>query len=277
MTRRSTLLDGEASPRREAGIAGLLFVVTLGSVFVARFSGTGGVDQEPWHSSALFAVSLMSILAAHELGHVLVARQWGFRLSLPFFLPMPFVVGTLGAIIRFRELPRSREGLLAMGVAGPIAGMAAVIGLLSLRYAGGWGATPAGDMLSTPLLFHAVASLIGTMATTPSVSDPLLFACWIGCLLTALNLMPLGQLDGGHLVSARFPESARAVGWAVTAMLVIGGLFWPGWWVWAAAAHAVGGRRPVAVRASGVATANSPMIVGLLLFILCFTPVPFSA
>jgi len=255
-----------------------MFLVTLASVFGVhwvRWSEEGS----GWMAPALFSVSLMAILAAHELGHFGVAKRCGFRLSLPMFIPMPLIVGTLGAIIRFRELPKTREGLLAMGIAGPVAGAAAILSLLTARQLLGWGAVaPDGQgQLVPPLMFHAVSMMTdGTPALPVSWFDPIGFACWIGCLMTSMNLIPVGQLDGGHLVCAKWPERAREVGWvAVTGMVVLG-YWWPGWWVWCLAALVVGGR-PVKLLASEPATSWAPLVIGCCLFLLCFTPVPFSS
>jgi membrane-associated protease RseP (regulator of RpoE activity) len=222
----------------------------------------------------------MGILLAHELGHYVVARAHGFALSLPMFLPAPIWVGTVGAIIRLEDRPRSRNGLLEMGVAGPLFGLVGVvavgIGRLLLQ---GNVASDSDWILSTPALLWFLGVMITGSAPTIQTSDPLLFAAWIGCLVTAMNLLPFGQLDGGHVIGAIWPQRARLVGWVATAALVLMGLWWAGWWAWVVALHLLGARIPVQARNPGVPLSVRARVlagVGLLSFILTFTLIPTS-
>ena len=273
--------DPDARDRR---IAGALFFATCTSVFLVYLFGW---ERQPLLAHpdvplrALgFTATLMGILLAHELGHFAVARVHGFRLTMPWFLPVPFLVGTLGAIIRMEERPRGRNGLLEMGAAGPLAGLVVIIGVMALRL--GMGDVEAvgdeGWTLARPPLWGLMGlALTGGAPPPMSTQDPLAFAAWIGCLVTAMNLLPFGQLDGGHVLAACWPRGARAVGWATTGALLLAGTIWPGWALWAALLHVMGTRHPVeprvaetelSWRAVGVAIAAA---VG---FALCFTPVP---
>lgn len=259
MARRNALLptpDPEIAARRTAG---LLFFATCCSVFAVRVlwwePGPFGpaVLQRAW----VFTALLMGILLAHELGHYLVARAHGFRLSLPWFLPAPILVGTLGAVIRLEEAPRTRSGLLEMGGAGPLAGMVVVVAAMAVRWVAGPG-PEGGTELASPLIWKLGSWAVAGEVMPIDTADPVAFAAWIGCLLTGLNLIPFGQLDGGHVVAALVPRWARAIGWGSTVLLLIAGLWWPGWAIWAAILHLMGARHPVEARKDeGMPTARA--------------------
>lgn len=259
---------------RERRVAGVLFALTCASVFVVylvRWRAAATAD------AAWFTAALMTILIAHEAGHWLVARAHGVRLALPWFLPAPLLVGTLGAVIRWSDVPRRRSGLLEMSAAGPIAGLLATT---AVSVAWLWGearpVVPGDVVLSRPLLWWPLAWVFdGGAPPVPSSGDPLAFAAWIGCLVTAINLVPIGQLDGGHVVLALWPERARAIGWAATAALLVGGLFWPGWAIWAAVVHLLGTRGAASARGEAPSgRARWAAVAVLVAFVACFTPVP---
>lgn len=269
--------------RRERRIAAGLFFATCCTVFLVYGLGwqDPGAVGVVGGRALLFTVALMSILLIHELGHVVIALRHGFAIGWPWFLPFPFFVGTLGAVIRLRETPRTRTGLLEMGAAGPLAGLIAVVGI-ALVWA--WvvpAPAPEGSLiLATPLLLHLVHGVVH-QAWAPAVSstDPLGFAAWIGCLVTAMNLFPLGQLDGGHVASALAPRRAGLIGWCVTAALLAAGFWWPGWAVWVAVLHLMGARHATPVRdptSPPTARAHWVAIASFVAFLLTFTPVPLQ-
>lgn len=275
------LIDKPDPERRERWVAGTLFFATCCTVFLVYALGW----QEPSSvaqaggRALLFTLALMTILLLHELGHVVLALHHGFRIGWPWFLPFPLFVGTLGAVIRMRETPRTRTGLLEMGAAGPIAGLIVVIVVLVIRGVVGSVPVPEGGLeLSTPLVFHVVSlALFQGFADPVSSLDPLGFAAWIGCLVTAMNLLPLGQLDGGHIVTSLAPSWSRWVGWGVTGALLLAGLWWPGWAVWAAVLHLMGARHSVPVRDTTMPPtrrAKAIAAVALFCFALSFTPIP---
>ncbi len=266
---------------RERRVAAALFLLTCITVFLVHWLGW----QDPsagWRAGGramLFTAALMGILLAHELGHLLVARAHGFRLGWPWFLPVPFLVGTLGAVIRLREHPRTRTALLEMGAAGPLAGLLAALPvILAWAASSPDPAAPEGWGLHPPLLLHlAHLGLQGRWASVVDPTDPLGFAGWLGCLVTAMNLVPLGQLDGGHITAALAPDRARTWGWFATGALLALGLLWPVWALWAAALHLMGARHPVAVRSPGrPPSPRARLLAGLtaLALLLCFSPVP---
>lgn len=277
-----TLVPRPDPALRERRIAAILFCCTCVTVFVVHWltwqDPTTGVRAG---LRALgFTVALMAILLAHELGHIVVARAHRFRLGLPWFLPFPFLVGTLGAVIRLRETPRTRTALLEMGAAGPLVGLAAVV-VVSIAWVGVGpvvGESMAGVTLSTPAIMHLVhLGLTGELAAGVVPTDPLGFAAWIGCLVTAMNLVPLGQLDGGHIAGALFPRAASAIGWVCTGLLLALGLLWPGWAAWVLVLHLMGARHRADVRDAGPpVSTRSQWVAGSagVAFALCFTPIP---
>ena len=276
-----TRLDPDVRERR---IAGGLFFATCGSVFLVHLFWWQGErvlsDPSAVGRAFLFTATLMAILLAHEMGHYAMARAHGFGLSMPWFLPAPVLVGTFGAIIRLRENPRTRTGLLEMGAMGPLAGLLVVLIVLTVRLLfGGPAPAAAGWTLSPPLLWWVVAW--PTVGHPPGIStaDPVAFAAWIGCLVTAMNLIPFGQLDGGHVLAAILPKHAAWVGWVVTMVLLAGGFVWPGWAIWAVLLHLLGTRAPVQVKREQQPLslrARWCVVLVMLAFLLCFTPIPIS-
>jgi len=156
----------------------------------------------------LFTFTLLTILGAHELGHYFACRHYGIRATLPFFIPAPPTItlfGTLGAVIKIKEPIRSRRALFDIGIAGPLAGFAfalpaAVIGLLFATPAPQSAAAAEGIQYHDPLLFVLISKLFGLPVWIEW--NPIYWAAWGTLLVTALNLFPVGQLDGGHVVYA---------------------------------------------------------------------------
>lgn len=213
--------------------------VTLNGAFLA------GVDllAEPtrvWEGLP-FSIALMSILLVHEFGHYTLARYHGVDASLPYFLPAPPVfIGTFGAFIRMRSLPPGRPALFDVGASGPWAGfVAAVIALVVGLHLSEVRAVPMtegvmwlGDsLLTSGLTWWVFGSLPEGMTV---YFHPIAFAGWVGFLVTVLNLLPMGQLDGGHVAYAMFGRRHAWVARVTIGVLVILGYFqWPGWFVWA--------------------------------------------
>jgi membrane-associated protease RseP (regulator of RpoE activity) len=193
-----------------------------------------------------FSGTLLSILLAHEMGHYLFCRYYGVRATLPFFIPAPTLIGTLGAVIRIKAPIRSRAALFDIGIAGPIAGFVvavitlAVALMLSKPLAAGMG--PSDLQLGIPLIFRVVHHVLSTIAPNHPIAalpltqiymHPTAVAAWVGMFATALNLLPSSQLDGGHIVYALAPRVHRAVSWITVIALVFLGRAYVGWRVWA--------------------------------------------
>lgn len=189
-----------------------------------------------------FSLALLVILLAHELGHFIYCGRHGILVSWPWVLPAPTLSGTAGAVIRIRSRIPSRRSLLEVGIAGPIAGYvasvaAACVGLLLSKPAAPGGPQPLVEF-HQPLTVIALHKLIAVFVPgLPSLQrfspHPVLLASWIGFLLTSLNLIPAGQLDGGHILYALSPEWHRRTTYAVPALLLLMGVtLWTGWLLW---------------------------------------------
>lgn len=231
-----------------------------------------------------FACSLLSILLAHEMGHFITSRHYRVDVTLPYFIPAPTLFGTLGAVIKMRSAIRKKTMLLDIGAAGPLAGIVIALPLVI------WGLYQSqviqvtageqsylffGDSLLFKLLSHLIVGKI------PEGYDimlsPIAFAGWVGFLVTSLNLMPMGQLDGGHIAYALFGRRQRIVSRVFVGVLVVLGIvYYAGWLVWAALVLIIGVDHPP-VSDSDVGLDRGRRVIGwfcFLLFIVTFIPVP---
>lgn len=231
-----------------------------------------------------FSFSLMGILLAHEFGHYLAARRHGLNVSLPYFIPAPSIIGTFGAFIKMRSPVRDRRMLMDVGAAGPLVGVAVAIPLLvaglhfsEVRLIQG----EAGMNLGSSLLLSLLSRIV--VGPLPEGFDivihPVGFAGWIGLLVTALNLLPVGQLDGGHVGYALFGEWQNRISkFIYGGLILLGVLGWQGWLVWAVLLWFLGIRHPVPTD-WWVPLDRKRKIIGWVtvgVFILTFIPVPFS-
>jgi membrane-associated protease RseP (regulator of RpoE activity) len=190
-----------------------------------------------------FAITLMSILLCHEMGHYLLARVHGVWATLPYFIPAPpfllFPIGTFGAFIRMKSPPANRRALFDVGAAGPWAGVflaipAVILGLF-LSEVRPLSPLESGIILGDSFLFSALTRLVlGVSAGEVSIIlHPVALAGWFGLFVTCLNLLPVGQLDGGHVVYSLFGVHHRWIARAfLVAILLLGVQYWPGWFVW---------------------------------------------
>lgn len=227
----------ETAPPGRVGVNLILFVLTLLSTLVAGLSFSGSPTFDALRSDpsaarflagAPFALTLLAILGVHELGHYFTARHYRASVSLPYFIPAPFLFGTLGAIILMRSPARDRNALFDIAAAGPLAGLAVALPAALLGFA--WSSVvpaPAGGYMAfgDSLLTWGLSYLRfghippGYMLFTHPMAD----AAWAGFLVTALNLFPVGQLDGGRIAYALFGRHHRKIGKAtVVGLLVLG-------------------------------------------------------
>lgn len=212
-----------------------LFLATLATTWfvgMAHYQAfLGGLSGEfpdvPWTSGVWYSAGVLGILGAHEFGHYFMCRRYGVNATLPYFIPAPTLVGTFGAVIRIRDGFPSRAALFDIGVAGPIAGFVVLVPLLILGMS--WSTIVRvpenfeGMVLGTPLLFDLAARMFfDNVPEGHSLNiHPLVFAAWFGMLATALNLLPFGQLDGGHLMYALAGRRSIWVSYA-TLLVAIG-------------------------------------------------------
>lgn len=236
-----------------------------------------------------FAGTLMLILLAHEMGHYLYCRYYGVNATLPFFIPAPTLIGTLGAFIRIRAPIRSRTALFDIGIAGPIAGftVATVVLFLAMPLSKVMAPTMAQSdvQLQYPLIFHLVwyvLPLAQLKAQTSSLYSiyfhPTAIAAWVGMFATALNLLPGGQLDGGHIVFSMAPRAHRLVSrLTILALIPMALLCWAGWLVWAILLRISGMRHPIVADWPEVAGVRRWLaVLALIMLVLTLAPAPFA-
>lgn len=238
----------------------------------------------------IFSAALLAILVAHEMGHYVACRRYGVHATLPFFIPAPplFLAGTFGAFIKIKSPIPSRRALFDIGLAGPLAGFVvavpvALLGILNMQPAisgGGYGI-----VFHDPLLFRLLGRLLGTPLDPYAPINPYYMAAWIGVLVTSLNLMPVGQLDGGHGTFAIFGERAHRilgrVAFVTMAVLAVLGFLWHGspsgflYTVLLAIMLKVRHPRPEDMEPLGTGR-TWIAIVTLIVFGLCFWPFPIT-
>ena len=233
-----------------------------------------------------FAISLMFILLAHELGHYFACKHHGIRASYPYFIPAPTLIGTLGAFILMRSPIRSRRALFDVGASGPLAGFVVAIpiliyGVMHSRVVPEI-ASPQADMFfGVPLALRLVEQIF--FAGTESaiiLLHPIARAAWVGLFATSLNLLPTGQLDGGHILRSVSPRLHKPAGWLVPLLLIALAIgYWELsiWALWAGILLALKFLRipPVYDQRPLDATRMALALITLLVMILCFMPLPF--
>ncbi|NOZ95505.1 MAG: site-2 protease family protein [Acidobacteria bacterium] len=229
-----------------------------------------------------FSIPLLIILVSHEMGHYVACRLHGLAATPPYFIPVPFGIGTMGAVIRIKEPLRNKRQLLDVGAAGPIAGFVVMLpflvwGIATSRIAPLPQATEY-LYFGEPVLFKVLAHLLhpGMAPGQDLLLGPVGFAAWFGLLVTALNMLPFAQLDGGHIAYALFGRWHRRFVWPLWSLLFILGFRWIGWWIWAVIALVMGVRHPrlwdedlpLDPRRRAIAW------IAFLIFLLCFMPQP---
>jgi membrane-associated protease RseP (regulator of RpoE activity) len=235
--------------------------------------------------SIVYAAVLMAILLGHELGHFLTCRYYKINATLPYFIPAPTLIGTLGAFIKIKSPITRKHHLFDIGVAGPLTGF--ILSLPALAY--GLSVSKAvpssslqeGILFGEPILLKILGGMI--FKNIPPDYDvflhPVAFAGWVGILVTSFNLFPVGQLDGGHVSYALLgPKSRTLARFFLIVFLVMGIFFWIGWFIWAILILFLGLRHP---RVLDEATPLSPSrkIIGfvvVLIFVLSFIPDPIK-
>ncbi|HEY1483536.1 MAG TPA: site-2 protease family protein [Candidatus Acidoferrum sp.] len=290
--------------RRSFALATVLFALTFitalvaGAHFAAAYAHDQAVSLEVLlktfrllyrNPAALlsglpFAVTLLGILLAHELGHFYACRYHHIRVTYPFFIPAPTLIGTFGAFILIRSPIRSARALFDVGASGPVAGFlvalpALVYGVLHARVIPSLGTDGNADLIfGVPMLLRAVAAVVQPNAdVTDLLLHPVGRAAWVGLFATALNLLPVGQLDGGHIVRSVSPRAHKWISLLIPLVLLGLGFFrWQGWLLWAAILFGLRFFRAAPIydptpldpqRRFGVA-------VCLIIFLLCFMPDP---
>jgi len=301
----------------------ILFILTVLSVLLVGGQPQGTMPSDPTAQALYllrtllsgwpYALSLMSILVAHEFGHYLMSRHHKTRATLPYFIPLPLPpLGTMGAAILMQGTPKNKRVLFDIGVTGPLAGMVVAIPVLLfglsishldvIRPLGGMVSMEGNSLLYLAAKYLTFGQLLPAPATLGGASplaywvryfftghpipvgatdvfvSPVAFAGWAGLLVTALNLIPAGTLDGGHVVYSLFGDKA-ARGFPIIMAALLGlGLVWNGWWIWALLLLWLG--RVHAEPLDQITPLDRPRLaiaaVAIVIFVLTFSPVPFS-
>jgi membrane-associated protease RseP (regulator of RpoE activity) len=241
-------------------------------------------------SGLVFSVSLLTILTAHEMGHYLACRYYGVRATLPFFIPAPplFLAGTFGAFIKMKSPIPSRRALFDIGLAGPLAGFVALLpitlaGLLRLQPAPPQSG-PGLIIFNDPLLFQILAKLTGA-SLVDALPNPFYMAAWLGLLVTSLNLMPVGQLDGGHGTFAVFGQRAHKIigrfAFVIVAVVSVLGFIWhgspSGFLYTALLAVMLKVRHPAPYEMEPLGAVRGVVgVITLIIFALSFVPFPIT-
>jgi membrane-associated protease RseP (regulator of RpoE activity) len=283
--------------------ASVITTTANGARFMQNFSEglppvVRDIDLWPWSWLAnhphlfakgfAFSFTLLGILLVHEFGHYIACRAHHIRATLPWVLPAPTLSGTIGAVIRIRSRIPSRDALMDVGIYGPLAGYLAS----TLAVAVGFALSEPAPIHATaviarfggqPLTIRLVHALL--LRSNPSLPafdriapHPVLVAGWIGLFITALNLIPGGQLDGGHLLYAISPRLHRFATNLLPLVLILAGVrYWIGWILWGLILLIPAMRHPSVPLGSGLSRSRMMLgAFGLVIFLLTFTPVPFS-
>ena len=246
-----------------------------------------------WHRLVLgvpFSASLLGILTMHELGHYVLALRRRVYATLPYFIPAPTPIGTFGAFIRIKSPIRSRKDLFDIGIAGPIAGFLVAVpvlffGLLLSKQL----TIQPGDSWPTfglPLIFHAAHKVLGMLGSPSDAAllhptqlylHPVAVAAWVGMFATALNLLPCGQLDGGHILFALSPRAHRVISLgAIPILLALGVFFSLTWFIWAVFLVFARRHPPVIDQTPFEGSRKLLAVFGLIMLVLTFIYNPIA-
>lgn len=266
----------------------ILFIATI---FTTLFAGAlhQGINlfNEPlrfWEGYP-FSISIITILLGHELGHYFASKAHNTKATLPYFIPAPSIIGTFGAFIKMKSPIFTRKALIDIGATGPIIGfvlslIASIIGLKMSKI------IPINQeeeffILGDSIVFFLLVKL--TFGSIPEGQDVLLhsvaFAGWIGLFVTSMNLLPVGQLDGGHIAYALFGRWHYYISRCILFIIAALGVFyWYGWIVWALLLVFLGvDHPPILIWENRLPTSRKIIgILSLIIFILTFTPTPFK-
>ncbi|MBE0426062.1 MAG: site-2 protease family protein [Nitrospirae bacterium] len=265
-----------------------LFILTLLSTLTVGAMQTGvDIFKEPGkiYRGLPFAVTLMTILLSHELSHYFASKKHRVKATLPYFIPAPTIIGTFGAFIKMKSPIVSRKSLIDIGASGPIAGfivsvIASIVGLnlsevvLMTENKGVLG-------LGDSILFSFLSRLVIGMPPYDHdiLLNPVAFAGWIGLFVTSINLIPVGQLDGGHIAYALLGEKHTFLSMMLILVLVsLGLLLWKGWVIWAILLLVLGLRHPPVIYWEIPLDPKRRFIgwLAILILLITFIPVPFK-
>lgn len=262
-----------------------LFILTF---FTTTFAGSLFSGKEPRTFSDLarglpFSVSLLTILLFHEFGHYIMSRRYNVEATLPYFIPAPSFIGTFGAIIKMKSIVRSKKALINIGATGPLAGFLVSLPFLfyGLSHSTITTVTKNAMILGDSVVMKFATYLV--WGTLPEGQDlilhPVAFAAWIGMFVTAMNLIPVGQLDGGHIIYALFTKNFKKITFlSLTALIILGLIKWEGWLIWAFLLFFLGKNHPPVEDVYEELPLREKLIgyLSIIVFLITFIPTPFS-
>lgn len=264
----------------------LLFILTFMTTLLAGAMLEGVIpwqNPEKIYLGLPFSITLLLILLTHELSHYFMSRRHNISVTLPYFIPAPSIIGTFGAIIKMKPPIFDRRSLIDIGTSGPIGGfiIAVFAVIIGLNYSEikTVEEIKGGISLGSSILFYLLTKIVINIEPDKYdiVLHPVAFAGWIGLLVTSLNLLPIGQLDGGHITYALLGEKHSLVAKiAIPVLLVLGVMFWSGWIVWALLMTILGYKHPPVIYPE-IQLDRKRRILGWLsfaIFVLTFTPMP---
>lgn len=273
-------------PARRPSIHLILFLATIVTTILAgaMMEGVNPIkDFDQLWKGIPFSVTLMLILGVHELGHFLTAKKHHVDATLPYFIPAPTFIGTFGAFIKMRSPVRNRLALVEIGAAGPLAGFIVALPALFIGLSLSTVtdiANAGGISLGDSLLMKIATAILypGLTEAQDIMLHPIAFAAWIGMLVTMLNLLPIGQLDGGHIAFALLGDWYPKVAYGSLAAILILGIFSVNWIVWAALVFFL-----IRVKHPPIIEDHAPLsrreiilgVITLAIFVLTFIPMPF--
>lgn len=260
----------------------------------APFAGLANPFAPTWHAlvhprSLLlgipFSFTLIGILLAHELGHYFACRYYKIDASYPYFLPAPSLIGTFGAFIRIRSPIFNRQALFDVGFSGPLVGfvLAVPIFAIGIHMSKVVPGAQVGALIlfgNPPLMRLLLAVFHPGVSSQDILLSPVALAAWVGLFATALNLLPIGQLDGGHIVYSVASRSHRRISLTFGIALIAMGIFyWSGWLVFAVLFLVLGFRHPPLIDSWTPLDRKRRAwaVIAMIIFLLCFTPLPLSA
>jgi membrane-associated protease RseP (regulator of RpoE activity) len=266
----------------------VLFIVTFFTTVLAGALQSGvNILAEPgkFYEGLPFALTLMSILLAHELSHYVASRKHNVQATLPYFIPAPTLIGTFGAFIKMKSPVTTRKALLDIGISGPLAGfiISLIVSVMGLYLSKVIPIQETKEALSLgdSLLFSTLSQLI--LDYQPGAQDvllhPIAFAGWIGFFVTSLNLLPVGQLDGGHIAYALFGERHAYLSKLLIPILFLLGIFlWEGWAIWAIVLLILGLKHPPIYHSEVPLDGKRRFLgwLGFFIFLITFIPEPFK-
>ncbi len=258
-------------------------VLLMATIATTAYVGAHFYPEPNLVGGLMFSAAIMFVLGSHEMAHYFAARRWGMRTSLPYFIPFPSIIGTLGAVIRHRGAIPNRKALFDVGVSGPLAGVAAacVVTYIGLRLPFVARGEPT-LYIGTPPIFDAVAFLA---SFSGEAIHPVAFAGWVGFFITFLNMLPVGQLDGGHIARAMLGRKSELISRSIPVALFTYSLYLtlkslPSgiWFFWSILTFFFSSHPHPEPVDDDTPIDSARFAVGIVAFVLaalCFTPVPF--